>query len=391
MKSALTRAWLGRHEESGIVIIVAMIFIMIFLVIGLALYWLIAGQTRSTATERSDVKSINVAEAGIDAGMLTLKVAWPDQPSQPAPPATVDNQTLGTLIQSAPTGQAQSVHVTLYDNVDANDGHTITPAHPGVPNPNAPNWDSNKDGIMFVDSTGNVGNDRHRILIEAQKQVWNLTFPIGLALFANTVDPRGQAFAVSIENGSPPVYYDVHDPLRKGIIPGTGVTQTPNPTTFSSCVTPALQAALMGIAQNERTYYTDEAKASDFLTTEQAYGKVVYIKSNSAVKISGKGVVGSKAQPVVVIIYTPDGSNNLWDFTGTCEFNGILVTLGNSELRGTVDIYGALYCDGTLRNDGGGSVYYDQQVIDNIRSQHIIDVNIMPNSWEEYTPLVSGP
>jgi hypothetical protein len=79
----------------------------------------------------------------------------------------------------------------------------------------------------------------------------------------------------------------------------------------------------------------------------QANGKVVYIKANSAVTISGHSQIGTVDEPVVVVIDTPDGSQNTWDLRGTADFYGILVTVGDSTLRGTCGIHGAMYCSGT--------------------------------------------
>ena len=79
--------------ERGSVIVIAMVFVMIFIIIGVALYWLISSQTRSTETERTDVKAFNVAEAGVDAGMLALKLDWPRHDWDVA---TVDNDLLKT-------------------------------------------------------------------------------------------------------------------------------------------------------------------------------------------------------------------------------------------------------------------------------------------------------
>ena len=101
----------------------------------------------------------------------------------------------------------------MYDNVDSTTGDTTTVAIPTSP------WDSNGDGRMFVDSTANVDNDRHRILILAERQKWELTFPASLALYANVVDSNGQGLGIAIEDGTPPVYYDVHDAQGKGLEP----------------------------------------------------------------------------------------------------------------------------------------------------------------------------
>jgi Tfp pilus assembly protein PilX len=381
------------RREDGILMIVVMIFLLIFAILGGALYWLVYSQTRATDTERVDVKSFNVSEAGIDAGMLTLRLNWPLHSTDDAT-AAVTAAALKTALQAANPGlwdpkrslPANFLKVSIYDNVDSS-GQTTTVAYN-----QAPHWDSNADGMMFVDATANVGDDRHRILILAEKQQWQLSFPTGLALWASAVDSNGQGFQVSIEDGTPPVYYDVHDALHKGVDPQPPANVLPaTQTDWKNVVSPSTQAALLKIAQDQHTYFsgaTAEADATAFLTSGKANGKVVYIKSDTAVTISGNTQVGTVEEPVVVVFDTPDGTVNAWDFKGTGDFYGIMLTIGDNELRGTSAMHGAAYCKGTFSNKGNGScgeILYNQKVIDNVNRQYVIDVNIVPNTWEEYT------
>jgi len=381
-------------------VIIAMVFILVFATLGVALYSLIASQTRAAETERTDVKSFNVAEAGIDAGMLSLKLDWPSSASEPA---SVDVDLLRKALrainpglwlpteQGGPTGtpvDAEFLNVFIYDNVDPDTAETTT-----VANPLAPAWDSNGDGRMFIDSTANVDNDRHRILVLAERQVWNLTFPASLALWASTVDSNGQGFKISIENGEPPVYYDVHDAQHKGVDPRppTDVLALATPTKFDDVVSEQLRASLEKIAREHGTYFEGTSagsRASDFLATAAARGKVVYVRSTTAVTISGRTQIGTAQEPVVLVIDTPDGTTNTWDLRGTGDFWGILVTIGHSTLRGTSGIHGALYCSGIVSNKGSGScgeVAYNQQVINNINRYYVVSVNLVANTWEEYT------
>ena len=392
--------------QQGIAIVVAIVFVMIFIILGGALFWLVYSQSRSTEMEQVDVKSFNVSEAGIDAGMLTLRLNWPRKSTDNAT-AAVTEDVLKIALQDANSGlwdpkrsdAIDFLQVYIYDNVDP-----VTGVSTSVADPTAPTWDSNADGMMFVDATANVGDNRHRILILAQKQQWQLSFPATLALWSGVVDSNGQGFQVSIEKGSPPIYYDVHDALHKGVDP-----QPPKdvlaatPTAWENVVSPQTQMALKKIAQDEHTYFAPEtmpmkingttyntvqAAATAFLTSGKANGKVVYIKNNAAVEIAGNTQIGTEAEPVVVVFDTPDGSVNAWDFKGTADFYGIMVTIGDNELRGTSSMHGAVYCKGTISNKGNGSsgeILYNQEVINNINGQYVIDVNLVPNTWEEYT------
>ena len=76
------RATSGR--ESGSAIIIVMMFILVFLGMGAALGSLLAASRSGTELERKDMKAFNVAEAGIDAGMLALQHNWPEEDGQVA-------------------------------------------------------------------------------------------------------------------------------------------------------------------------------------------------------------------------------------------------------------------------------------------------------------------
>jgi hypothetical protein len=376
-----------------------MVFVMVFMIIGIALYFLIASQTRATETERTDVKSFNVSEAGIDAGMLRLKLAWPR--TEDDGPATVDNNLLVTSLRAInsglylPNGEDDEeridkfLQVQLYDNVDQATGLTTTVA--GLCDPDL-KWDSNGDGKMFVDATANVDNDRHRILVLAERQKWDFNFPATLALWAGVVDSNGQGLEISIEDGTPPVYYDVHDAQHKGVDPQPPTDVIPsNPTSFDQVCSEAQRRGLEKAAIDRNTYFdgpTAAADASAFLATPEAGGSVVYVKSDTAVTISGNTQIGTEDEPVVLIIDTPDGAENVWDLRGTGDFWGIIITIGDSTLRGTSGIHGAMYVSGTLKNDGNGSsgeINYNAKCISNVNRQYVISVNLVPNTWEEYT------
>ena len=374
--------------EQGVVIVVVMMFSMIFLVLGLALYWLSVGQIRSTETERKDVKAFNVAEAGVDAGMLALKLDWP---FNPADNVIVDGYQIKSTLQSEnetlydPTNASPSefLRVNVYDNSSLTELFVTEP--PDLDQRRY--WDFNADGKMFVDATSDVQDDRHRILLLAERQTWNLAFPMGTALFANEVDANGQGFDIVIEDGGPPVWYDVSDTTGKGIIAAEGVDPRPSNEDFEDVITPALIHALEGIAEERGTYFTDGELAEDFLTGDDEGGSVVYIKSAIPVDIASNVQIGSVAAPVVVVIDTPAGSVNGWDMTGTADFYGVLVVVGGTTLKGTCSTHGAVFTSGTLLNLGNGSVpelCYNFTVIKNINRQYVLSVNIVPNSWEEY-------
>ncbi|OFW60560.1 MAG: hypothetical protein A2133_11910 [Actinobacteria bacterium RBG_16_64_13] len=385
--------------ERGSLVVIVMVFASLLLVLGLSLYWLIAGQTRSTELERTDVKAFNVAEAGIDAGMLGLKLGWPDSSEDNATPTSTQIANLKTTLQTQNPGlwdpsrsdASQFLQVTVYDNVDSG-GATTTVAYP-----DAPSWDSNSDGKMFVDASSNVDDDRHRIIILAERQQWPINLP-GYACVSNVISSNGQGLYVGVEDGPLPALVGTTvDPQGKGIEPDDPALLQLNkgPTYgFDSIVTDALVAALLGIAKSQGFYYEGDSGAStagDDLGNGAANGKVVYVKSTTGgilIDVGGMSQPGTVEEPVVLVIDTPPGSENTLKLHGTADFRGVVIVLGSATLTGTSGVHGAVYVGGTLENKGtgaAGEIYYNESIIWNINHMYVISVNIVPNTWEEYT------
>jgi type IV pilus assembly protein PilA len=78
-----------------------------------------------------------------------------------------------------------------------------------------------------VSSISDVGNERHRIVAEAEEQTWQPSLSAQTALLANTVCSNGQGLEVSIENrypGGGAVTYNVNSSQGKGVTADSGVT-----------------------------------------------------------------------------------------------------------------------------------------------------------------------
>ena len=125
--------------------------------------------------------------------------------------------------------------MSLYDNVDS-DGNTTT-----VADPDAPKWDSNGDGMMFVDSIQQRGRrpPPHPHPCRAAEVGAHLPLQLGsVGVDMSTATDR--ASEIKIEDGTPPVYFDVHDAEHKGIDPQDGVQQTGTSTNWDEVFAGAL-------------------------------------------------------------------------------------------------------------------------------------------------------
>jgi hypothetical protein len=332
--------------------------------------------------------------------MLSLRLTWPRHSGLTA---TVQQDLVVDALRSINSGlylptengvetPGEFLQVSLYDNVDPDTGLTTV-----VADASAPAWDSNGDGKMFIDSTANVGDDRHRILVLAERQTWQFAFPAPLALWAGTVDSNGQGLEIMIEDGPETIFYDVHDAQHKGVDPQPPdrVLSVPSPTKFEEVCSTQQAADLKRAAQTNGTYFSGpnaSDDATDFLNSPKAPGSVIYVESDDAVVLEGDGQIGTEDDPILVLFDTPAGTENVFDIRGTGDFWGIVVTIGNSTLRGTAAVHGAMYCSGTLSNKGNGScgeIRFNQKCITNINRQFVISVHLVPNTWEEYTLPIS--
>ncbi|GAB4254880.1 MAG: hypothetical protein Kow00122_13090 [Thermoleophilia bacterium] len=372
-------------REQGSLIIGVMMFVFVFLAMGLGLLYLVMSTASGTELERKEVKAFNVAEAGIDAGMLALMNHWPESAASPtvvdtnAIRADFDSQQFRDPTRS-PAGDF--LNVSIYDN-----------------SPAKPNYDANGDGKMYVDSQANVDDDRHRIIILAERKTWQLSFPL-IAMYTNAFDANAQGLEIRIDpaqteplplNGTAaPAFYNTQIGNKSLDLPADGsVLANPSaPGTFDSWVSSGLMGTLESIAKSEGTYFTTAAAAQSFLLSADAPGKIIYLKSSTPVEIAGSTQIGSYANPVVFIIDTPDGTDVGLDFKGTADFYGIIVIKGNPVIRGTASFWGSFIASGTLTNKGNGTtpeINYNGNIIRTINRAYTISVNIVPNTWEEYT------
>lgn len=391
----------GIAGSEGSVVIIVMMFILVILALGVGLFSMVKFSLAGTELERKEVKAFNVAEAGIDTGMRTLKLQWPA-----STPVSVDETAFRSQFDSAnfpnPTGGAGDfINVAFHDDDNQTD-------ELGPPTATSPAYDANGNGRMWVDSeatvgenelaAANVSNDRHRIMVLTQRETWNLSLPF-VAMYANQAGANGQGLRVRIDpnqSTSPTnvmAYYQ--SLLGNGINddpPNIIATQTGS--TFDDLIREALIHALAGIAQNQGTYYDDDgttpwpsiADGITELKSVDAPGEIIYMKSTAPIVIAANTQLGSRTSPIVLVLDSP-GINDL-DFRGTADFYGIILSTGSILVRGTSSFWGQVLARDAIDSKGGGSspeINYNLDIINLINQTYTISVAIVPNTWEEYT------
>ena len=208
---------------------------------------------------------------------------------------------------------------------------------------------------MFVDSTANVGNDRHRILMLAEKQIWEFEFPAALALWAGEVDSNGQGLQINLENGLPPTYYDVHDALHKGVDSGPPSVIPAAPAPSRACLASTARD-LEKVARDQGTYFegpTPERMLQCVPRQRELLRGGRLREEQHRRRPHRQAADRERGRPGIIVIDTPSKTTNLWNYRGDRDFWGILVTIGNS-LQGYGGIHGAMYCHSCSRTTGTG-------------------------------------
>ena len=254
---------------------------------------------------------------------------------------------------------------------------------------------------MWIDSEADVDNDRHRILVLVKR----LKIPVELpdvALVANTAGGNGQGLDVSVDpnyTGSIPevngvtgaaVVYTGKGTFKKDVSPGANiqvVTVPSNP--FWSYVSPALIGNLreMALSAEPESYFLNDAEAASVFLSDPdtGPGSIVYLESTEEpIIIAGNTPMGSPDKPVILVIDTQNSGYAI-DWRGTSQFYGVVIVVGNAELRGTNDISGCVLSEGSVENKGGPGVRYNGDYIRRLNQMHTLSVAMVPNSWEEYT------
>jgi hypothetical protein len=372
------------RDQDGAIIIIVMMFVLVFLIVGVALFLLVRSSNSATALERKDVKAFNVAEAGVDAAMSELRSGWPRFEGDPS--VAVDPTEFRSLYpntaQFPDPSHGVFINAITYDNTSDN---------PTSVEGNREFWDSNGDDVMWIDSEADVDNDRHRILVLVKRLKMPVELP-DVALVANTAGGNGQGLDVSVDpaylgdipEGGADVVYTGKGTFNKDVSPGANIemiTQASNP--FWSYVSDALLGNLRIMAEGAQpsSLFNNDAEAASAYLCDPLTGpgSVVYLESTEEpIIIGGNTDMGTPNKPVILVIDTKNSGYAI-DWRGTSAFYGVVIVVGNAELRGTNDIFGC------VENKGGPGIKYNGDYIRRLNTLHTLSVAIVPNTWEEYT------
>lgn len=112
------------------------------------------------------------------------------------------------------------------------------------------------------------------------------------------------------------------------------------------------------------------------LESEDVAGEAVVIRDASrSVDLPG-GVIGSRDNPVVLII---EGN---WDQGGNTTVYGIVYVMGNTNVRGNVTVYGNVSVEGSIGGTGSLDVIYDPYAIEG--SKRLGKPGVLSGSWRDW-------
>lgn len=149
-----------RQGGSALILVIGVVAALALLTTTLVM--VTANVQGGTAADRTKTKSFNVAEAGLDSAIYTLGTAWPADAASPA--LGVDTAAFRLDFSTSEYPQPDNgefIVVDAYDNLSPID----TSVH----------WDSNVDGIMWIESQAGVGDQSSRIRTQVQMQTIGIT------------------------------------------------------------------------------------------------------------------------------------------------------------------------------------------------------------------------
>jgi len=117
------------------------------------------------------------------------------------------------------------------------------------------------------------------------------------------------------------------------------------------------------------------------------------IVGNGNIKVTGSGElagdgVGANARPTTIISV---GENTEVEWAGSGNLHGLLCNMGgNIKHSGSGNVYGSEISAGERWwNTGGGSIVYDDNVINSLQRVAATSAKIVPDTWQEIQPLSS--
>lgn len=193
------------HQQGYTLVIVLGILATVAILTG-ALVMVMTNVQGGTADDRTKTKSFDVAEAGLDYAVFAMGTTWPAS----AESFSFDGSNAGSFAAAFPDAEYPKPSSEIFATVVVYDNPPYTSPHTAS---NPPSYDMNGDGIVWLESQGNVGKRSSRIRTQVMQQTVGLTtLAPGVAVYtAGHLQLTGNSeFSGPIVNGQPTASVQVY-------------------------------------------------------------------------------------------------------------------------------------------------------------------------------------
>lgn len=192
-----------REEGSTLILMIGVIAVLAILAVTLVV--VTTNTEHTTMRDRERAKAFNVAEGGLDMALYSLAGAWPDSAGvvPVVDPVAFREQFDATEYPDPGTGDF--IAVDFYDDLEPVDKQV--------------QWDSNDNGIMWIESQAGVGGKAARIRTQVQRQSIGVsTLVPGVAVYSggNALMTGSSAVLGPMVGGQPTAGFFVNGNLERG-------------------------------------------------------------------------------------------------------------------------------------------------------------------------------
>jgi len=390
-----------RSQDGSLILVLGVVATLAIL--ATALVVLVNNAQSNTAKDRERTQAFSLAEGAMDDGMSLLATAWP---YSAAPTWNADQfwtrfstNSSGIVDYASPVGGKAHASVQFYDNADENGD--------GVVGYGSKGWDAaldatpKPDNLMYIEAQGNVGKKSARVRALVRLDYANLGLLANVAIFTPGGLFVNSATTVAAEVLGPPATsaqaYD-YSIDQQGTL--SQVTNNTGVQDINKMISPETLALLKTAAKSASPtrYFTSQPTAADF-----ERGGLIYIDaptqditwpSNVGFSNTGDGVgvvdaSGNVLAPGCLIV---NAKSLKWQ--SNVVYYGLIYCSGPLDVQGTADIHGMMITASSSKDpkapalsiSGNWTLYYNDNVRQNLNKEFPSNVTIERNSWQEINP-----
>jgi Tfp pilus assembly protein PilX len=383
-----------RDDESGIVLVVAMLVIATTLALGLATFAFTQDQQRQSGNERVKESAFNLAESALNSAANYLGNSWPSSTStypsctQAGGAGCPDTSTVSSGFTSTDYNSAPTWTTNVYDN-----GAPTTGFYKAGTTDSQPSYDANLDGAVWVRATATARGKTRTVVGLVKSEPISEIFPRNVITANNLfisvpqdfviVDELGYAATPSsvalrctqagVPNLNSSACANWQPPIQ--IQPGAytlGNTNNACPDATNRCALTDLEIGrLRQVAKQQNNYYA----ASTCPTTTQINQPGIVFAENCNLSITNAGDLHTKAAPGVLMNY--QGTITLGGTAAATRFYGLIYGANRTNVGvGAVTVVGGAHVIGAVATDEAGRVQLGQQTSTSRNTRLVYDPNV---------------